>query len=644
MAPILSYLVAIVGLASLGTCQDTDNLGLGNGYTDFSTTDLVGRLVRNSQTLASLQPGSNTAFNFLAYDYLPKRAYNGAHHIGDVTFRYRTAGGSTWTSVDSASARRPVTSLTTLGAGVFAAANINPTLPTGLPLNVTREWLKLGQDIGLRVNLTNTGTSSIEIGSLGLPIYINNVFADRTADATRTGCSLADPYIGLDAGYVRVTPVGGVGNALAITPLGNSSFEAWRFLTEPQGSLGYQQQTFEGTYEWQIHSLAWAQNEWRSATPWNTATSRTIAPGQTYSVGIRLSVADSISTIEQAVIDTDTPVAVGIPGYVVPRDTSASLFLNYSSPVTSIDGGGAFTTTLISGSNYRLTPSSSSWGRSKVTVRYANGKTQTVHYFITKAAPETIADLGHFLTTTQYYNDTSDPFGRAPSVLTYDRDVNRFVTQDPRVWIAGLSDEAGAGAYLAATMKQAIQPESGEVARLDDFVHKTLWGDIQANGSYGVRASIFFYEPGVVNYQYNSSFDWTSWTSWNRARAYSTTRAYNFIHATGAYWAMYRAARDYPAIRTQSTWDWYLNQAYETVVYCLGGNNACDYADVGLMGETVTGELLKDLGRENMTAKHDNLETIMRRRATTWNSQSDPFGSEMAWDSTGQEGVYYWTK
>ncbi|GKT95679.1 LOW QUALITY PROTEIN: glycoside hydrolase family 43 protein [Colletotrichum tofieldiae] len=34
----------------------------------------------------------------------------------------------------------------------------------------------------------------------------------------------------------------------------------------------------------------------------------------------------------------------------------------------------------------------------------------------------------------------------------------------------------------------------------------------------------------------------------------------------------------------------------------------------------------------------------MRSRAAQWDTEEVPFGSEMAWDSTGQEGVYYWAK
>jgi Family of unknown function (DUF5695) len=34
----------------------------------------------------------------------------------------------------------------------------------------------------------------------------------------------------------------------------------------------------------------------------------------------------------------------------------------------------------------------------------------------------------------------------------------------------------------------------------------------------------------------------------------------------------------------------------------------------------------------------------MRERADRWKSEAYPFGSEMPWDSTGQEEVYAWTK
>jgi hypothetical protein len=52
--------------------------------------------------------------------------------------------------------------------------------------------------------------------------------------------------------------------------------------------------------------------------------------------------------------------------------------------------------------------------------------------------------------------------------------------------------------------------------------------------------------------------------------------------------------------------------------------------------------ILNDLKREGMTAEADTLEAAMRKRAEHWSTKKYPFGSEMPWDSTGQEEVYAW--
>lgn len=60
--------------------------------------------------------------------------------------------------------------------------------------------------------------------------------------------SFADPYIGMDAGYIRVSS--GNGPALIITPLNKTPMEAYRNLEEPYfDNTTYGSQTFEGYYE-----------------------------------------------------------------------------------------------------------------------------------------------------------------------------------------------------------------------------------------------------------------------------------------------------------------------------------------------------------------------------------------------------------
>ncbi|KAM3068028.1 hypothetical protein ACMFMF_009395 [Clarireedia jacksonii] len=606
-------------------------------YISFSSTSLNVKLNASSQTLASLQPRALPSFDFSPFDVLSQRSANGNYHLGDITIRYRQVGATLWTDVDSAAARKSVISTGS------STSNLSPTLPSGLPLNITRSWSTTGADVTLNFSITNTGNKSIEIGSLGFPIEFNSIFTGRTALATQQTCSFVDPNIGLGGGYLRVTPLSGIGPALVVTPLGQTPFEGWRFLQEnAQTPLYYQSQTFEGFYSWEVYTLAYAQNEWKSTVPWNPATSLILAPGKSTSHGLRFSVATDIPSIESTVEATGTPLAVGVPGYIIPQDLIAQLILRHNSTVSTIETSpaDAITFSEIASNTYSLTPSSAVWGRVRVTIRYANNVNQTIHYYITKSAPETVHDLGQFLTTNQWFSNTSDPFDRAPSVLSYDRSANQLVLQDPRAWIPGLSDEAGAGSYLAATMKQAASPNADEVTKLEDFVTNTLWGSVQ-NTDFSVRKSVFFYEPGAISYKYDSSIDWTNWWSWNKANAYATDRAYDYVHVTGAYWSLYRVARYYPNIVKKQTWQWYLNQAYNTVIYVTSKN--VPYVDVGMMGETVFGRLLDDLENEGLTSQATTLEAAMKKRALLWDTQAVPFGSEMAWDSTGQEGVYYWS-
>jgi len=630
-------LLSVLGLLLLGVQGQSDNLGLKDGYITITTANFNAKIVKDAQVLASLTPAGST-FDFLPYDLISVRANNGQYHWGDITFRYREQGSSSWIDGNSAAARKTIT---TVNTGAKAASNLAPTLGGNIPLNITREWLDVSGDLGLRFIIANTGSSTIELGSLGFPAEFNSIFTNRAAADIQRLCTLSDPYIGMHAGYIRANPISGTGTALVVAPLNGTDtpFEAYRNLVETSySSTNYGSQTFEGFYEWQVLTKAYAEKEWASVTSWNSPSSRTIAPGKSLQFGVRFSVAkNGVRDLDATVRATGTPVAVGVPGYIIPRGSPAQLFLQSSSAVGSISSepSSALAVEEVSTGSYAVTPSSSAWGRVRLTVKYEDGKTQTIHYHVTKASTEVLSNLGNFLTTKQWFNDTSDPFGRANSIMTYDYEAGAIVTQDSRVWIAGLSDEGGVGAYLAAMTKQAVQPNADEVAKLETFIDRVLWGTIQT-GDFGVRKSIFYYDKAALpSYPYKTNFNWGSWTSWNKNSAYAIDRAYDYVHVAAAYWSIYRVARAYPGLVKSHTWDWYLLQAHNTILRAT--KSGVGYSDVGLMGETVYGEVLADLTREGKTSEASALSAAMKTRATKWNSQAVPYGSEMAWDSTGQE-------
>jgi hypothetical protein len=233
--------------------------------------------------------------------------------------------------------------------------------------------------------------------------------------------------------------------------------------------------------------------------------------------------------------------------------------------------------------------------------------------------------------------------------MSYDRAADKILAQDSRVWIAGLQDEGGAGSWLAAAMKLYGRPKKDEIDKYMQFVDKVLWGGIQysdGNNVYGVRKSLFYY--GLPGFAYDTKLNWGSWTSWDKKGAERIDRAYNYPHVVAAYWSMYRLARNTTGLVTNHPWDWYLDHAYETIKFLTAagpnGRPRVGYLDTGLMEGDIFVMVLKDMQREGWTAQAAEIEARMKARADRWNQEKYPFGSEMAWDSTGQEEVFAWCK
>jgi hypothetical protein len=382
----------------------------------------------------------------------------------------------------------------------------------------------------------------------------------------------------------------------------------------------------------------------------------TFAPGATRTYALKFLLAGEIRKIETTLASNNRPIAIGIPGYILPMDIDGRLFVNYKHKVTqaAVDPAGALEikNDKPTGTWQAFRIRGKTWGRARLTITYDDRSTQSISYYVIKPSVAAVSDLGNFLFTKQWFDDPSDPFHRSPSVMSYDRETNKIVTQDSRVWIAGLGDEGGSGSWLAAAMKQFGQPRKEEIAKFEQFIDRVLWGGLQYNdgpNKYGVRKSLFYYAPHELpNYKYDPTLDWTTWTSWKKADAESIGRGYNYPHVIAAYWSMYRLARNHNRLVTNHTWDWYLDQAFETAKFMFGrqanGRRRVGYVELGLMEGDIIVALLEDLKREAWTEKAGVLEGLMKERADRWKGEPYPFGSEMAWDSTGQEEVYAWCK
>lgn len=650
MTSCLVFCGRAIGQAML-KATPTPTLGLEQGFSGFETAEFKIKLVKASQTLASLEPKSANGFDLMPFDRISTRAGDGFYQFGDITFRLSNGDG-TWRAFSTATTRMPVLPLPAKSPDL-ARADLSPTLPADCPVQVIRTWTTENGKLELRFDIINRTDNEIEIGHLGIPLVFNNILTDRSLAEAHEKCSFSDPYTGLDAGYVQVTRLKGNGPALVVVPSGKTPFEAYQLLKEPTRP----QQTAEGMFEWVVRSRADAERDWGKAEPWNTPTSEILKPKTKRIVGLRFLLSDKIQTIERTLADNARPVAVGIPGYVLPTDIDGKLFLRSTKKVSkvTVEPSNAMTVTrqkALPNGWQAFEVHGTGWGRARLNVEYADGSRQTIQYCVTKPAAAAVADLGRFLTTKQWYENPADPFKRSPSVMGYDRETDKIVEQDNRVWIAGLGDEGGGGSWVAAAMKQFVQPDAVEISKFERFIDGVLWGGLQYKdgpNKYGVRKSMLHYSPAELPaFEYDKSFNWTTWASWKKDQAESIGRGYNYPHVVSAYWSMYRVARNTEGVVKNHAWDWYLDQAFQTTSFAFSkrpdGKYVVDYVELGLMEGTIFLELLKDLKREGWNEKAAEIERLMKVRADAWSKEEYPFGSEMAWDSTGQEEVYAWSK
>lgn len=632
---------------------------LAQGTQDFDTPEFTLTLVRSSQTVAALKPKGAGDFDFTPGDLLVARSQDKYFHLGDITLRLRTGNSGDWKNYSTAEARAPVTALSPV-QGSIVAADLAPTLSSDIPLQITRTWALDSGKLVLRFTLKNKSLELVQIGALGIPMIFNNVLNDRSLEEAHAKCSFYDPYIGEDAGYLQVTRLSGHGPALLVVPDGRTPFEAYNPILDHPGRWAARPIftdptprgiTFEGFYQWMVHSQAYADNEWKNAQPWNPPTTLSLAPGESKTYGVKFLLSDSIHNIETTLAENNRPVAVGVPGYIVPTDIEARLFVKSPKAVksTKVEPEGALAIAdngKIAAGWTAFTIHGKTWGRSRLTLTYEDDSVQTIQYFVTKPEAQVVADMGHFLTTTDWYVDPADPFHRSPSPMTYDRELNQIVMQDSRAWIAGLGDEGGGGAWLSAVIKEFVQPNKEEIDKLEQFIDGVLWGGLQYKDGprqYGVRKSLFYYQPDeMAAGYYRKDFDWTSWTSWNKKASEQVDRSYDYPHVAAAYWVMYRLARNNQGLVTNHPWDWYLTHAYETSMAMT--NFAADLGVFGQMEGDIFLQILTELKRERWTEQATKLEAKMRARTDRWKSEAYPFGSEMPWDSTGQEEVYAWTK
>ena len=209
-----------------------------------------------------------------------------------------------------------------------------------------------------------------------------------------------------------------------------------------------------------VIGISKVDTEWAAADGgWVAPTSAIVAGGGgTATWGFRIILATGgVQHKVDALLGAGRPVVDSVPGYVLATDmTTAALYVhppasanitsatvvNDAAPAGGADGGaagaaaaadsvdGGTTPCMTVGAPTRmrkgggmkivLTPTIPHC-RCRVELRYTDGTFQVVSYYILPPLDKHLAAYGAFQAKTAYYDDDSDPFGRSPSVMPWNR-------------------------------------------------------------------------------------------------------------------------------------------------------------------------------------------------------------------------------
>ena len=359
---------ASLGLVSLGgDAGDTFLLGVRPGTGTVEAVSPVS-LPAFTYTLPIKDPSVRLHWASSGPKPLPlDRTAEGFHHLGDVsaiapsraahapastllpprswqvTLRVRAAGSNSRFSAHSTVSKQTPLAINPAADALMvdpakrnATIDATPCLTPKPPLRLRlRRSVSLeGAEAVLRLTITNEEPSTgVEIGGLGFSMPMNQMFSGRSLPEVAKRCSFTEVYLGGDAGYVQVTRTTGDGPVLLVMPLLSTGggggavaggFEGWRPLKwEDRANYDWMH---EMLYEVVIHSKAYAENEWRSATPWAPPTSAIIPAGATVEYGVRMRLAEDVEGVTPALLAARRPVAIPQPAATLHSDVSASGF------------------------------------------------------------------------------------------------------------------------------------------------------------------------------------------------------------------------------------------------------------------------------------------------------------------------------
>lgn len=512
--------------------------------------------------------------------------------LGDVRVSYRRRNGD-WTAADEA-------------------------------VRVESAFEPKGETLLWRYRVTNTSPDVIEIGGLSTPLPMRTQF-----DKSSKSAVLKHSFISGAGSFAFWMRPDSAGPYLTMTCLKGTSLEYWK-----RGPDGYQVFAHSAA---EIPQIKAQRGSWRIPH-----TSRTLKPGESAEYGYAFEWAKDYDAVRNLLARNGKLDVQVAPGMTVPRDLFADVAIRSTDRVKAIEAEYPDQTELkflTTRAGYRIfrvrfrRP-----GENRLTVRQTSGAKTYLEFFACEPVETLIKRRAAFLTRRQindpkkWYDGLLCEWNMSSGVQlspdNYDRiggwRIYEVTCDDP-----GLAKPA----YLAA--KNAEYPVQAEVAALDRYIDRFVWGGLQQTTEEKYPYAIY----GIPD-----------WKTLRESKLEDRTkgvdhvwRPYDYPHITLMYYSMFRIATQNPSIRTQLSALDYLKRAHGTALAMFTVPDRVikwSAYETGFYNEIVIPTLIADLRENGMTKEANELAGHWAKKVRKFVSgEVDLFSSEYAFDSTGFEST-----
>lgn len=275
-------------------------------------------------------------------------------------------------------------------------------------------------------------------------------------------------------------------------------------------------------------------------------------------------------------------------------------------------------------------------GENLVTIKTADGRSMPLEFFVTEDLETLFKKRARFLVRRQQHRDPSKWYYGVFSDWDMKNKVLRSADDRDglQTWLVDACDDAGNARPAFVASKNVYFPDQEEVAAVDLYIKKYLWGGMQMTDEEPFPFAIY----GIPNWKVNRES-----SDPGRNGRLHLWRIYDYPHIVLLYYRMYQVARLYPGIKTELTAEEYLRRAYRTAIAYftvplkVEGWSAYE---TPTMNEIVLNELIEALEREGWKKEAAEVRAHWEKKVLHFvNDEPYLFGSEFAFDSTGFEAT-----